>query len=110
MGPRLYADLAWRMPLVTPPEHYTEEAALTRELLVAACEGPARTRLELGSGGGNNASHLKHHFTLTLVDLSPDMLGVSRGLNPECEHVVGDMRSLRLGLAFDCVLIHDAID
>jgi hypothetical protein len=37
------------------------------------------------------------------------MLAVSRELNPECEHLVGDMRSLRLGRAFDVVLIHDAI-
>jgi hypothetical protein len=37
------------------------------------------------------------------------MLEVSRGLNPECEHVQGDMRTLRLGSAFDAVLVHDAI-
>jgi trans-aconitate methyltransferase len=37
------------------------------------------------------------------------MLEVSRGLNPECEHVEGDMRTLRLGRQFDAVLAHDAI-
>ncbi len=37
------------------------------------------------------------------------MLEVSRALNPECEHVPGDMRSLRLGRRFDVVLVHDAI-
>lgn len=46
---------------------------------------------------------------LTLVDRSPEMLAVSFALNPECEHVVGDMRDMRLGRVFDCVLIHDAI-
>ena len=65
--------------------------------------------LELGSGGGNNASHLKAHFRLTLVDRSPQMLAVSRRLNPECEHVEGDMRSVRLGRTFDAVFVHDAI-
>jgi SAM-dependent methyltransferase len=45
----------------------------------------------------------------TLVDLSPGMLEVSRALNPECEHVQGDMRTVRLGREFDCVFIHDAI-
>jgi SAM-dependent methyltransferase len=65
--------------------------------------------LELGSGGGNNASHLKRHFQLTLVDRSPGMLAVSRALNPECEHVEGDMRDVRLGRTFDAVLVHDAV-
>ncbi len=67
------------------------------------------TLLELGSGGGNNASHLKKHFRMTLVDLSPGMLKVSRDLNPECEHIQGDMRTVRLRRQFDAVFIHDAI-
>jgi len=67
------------------------------------------TLLELGSGGGNNASHLKAHFNMTLVDLSPDMLDVSQDLNPECEHCVGDMRTIRLGQQFDGVFVHDAV-
>ncbi|MHC4615594.1 MAG: class I SAM-dependent methyltransferase, partial [Planctomycetota bacterium] len=56
--------------------------------------------LELGSGGGNNASHLKKWFDMTLVDLSPHMLEVSRALNPECSHQQGDMRTVRLGTLF----------
>ena len=64
--------------------------------------------LELGSGGGNNASHLKAHFQLTLVDLSPAMLAVSRALNPECEHLQGDMRTVRLGRRFDAPTDHIA--
>ena len=46
---------------------------------------------------------------MTLVDLSPGMLDLSRALNPECEHIPGDMRTLRLGRTFDAVLIHDAV-
>jgi hypothetical protein len=37
------------------------------------------------------------------------MLSVSRRLNPSLAHVAGDMRTVRLGRAFDAVLIHDAI-
>jgi SAM-dependent methyltransferase len=46
---------------------------------------------------------------MTLVDLSPDMLEVSQNLNPECEHVKGDMRTVRLGREFDSVFVHDAV-
>ncbi|MEA2702730.1 MAG: hypothetical protein QOD63_675, partial [Actinomycetota bacterium] len=66
--------------------------------------------LELGSGGGHNAVHLVADFAMTLVDLSDQMLDVSRRLNPGCEHVVGDMRTVRLGRSFDAVFVHDAVD
>lgn len=37
------------------------------------------------------------------------MLEVSRSLNPECEHLRGDMRTTRLGRTFDAVFVHDAV-
>ncbi|MFI5254290.1 MAG: class I SAM-dependent methyltransferase [Candidatus Limnocylindrales bacterium] len=107
--PRLYRELADWWPLLSAPAEYAEEAAVYRELLRASVDGPLETVLELGSGGGNNASHLKRHFRLTLVDRSPGMLAVSRALNPECEHIVGDMRTVRLGRSFDAVFVHDAV-
>jgi SAM-dependent methyltransferase len=109
METRLYRELANWWPLFSAPADYAEEAGIYRRLLQEAGEPPVTTVLELGSGGGNNASHLKRHFRLTLVDLSPDMLEVSRALNPECEHLQGDMRTVRLGRVFDAVFVHDAI-
>jgi SAM-dependent methyltransferase len=106
--PLLYGDLASWFHLLTPPEDYAEEAAYYRGAL-AGIVGGGGTLLELGSGGGNNASHLRSAFRCTLTDLSPAMLEQSRRLNPECEHVAGDMRTLRLGRTFDAVLAHDAI-
>lgn len=108
--PRLYADLASWWPLLSAPADYAEEAAFFTQTLLDASDRPPQTVLELGSGGGNNASHLKVYFQLTLVDRSPGMLAVSRALNPECEHVEGDMRTVRLGRLFDAIFAHDAID
>ena len=108
--PRLYRELSDWWPLLSAPEDYAEEAAWYRDAILEASQHQARTLLELGSGGGNNASHLKATFEMTLVDLAPGMLAVSRELNPECKHLQGDMRSVRLGRQFDAVLIHDAID
>jgi SAM-dependent methyltransferase len=107
--PKLYAELASWWPLVSAPEDYAEEADFLHRELLAATERAPRTLLELGSGGGNLASHLKSHFETTLLDRSPGMLDVSRKLNPECEHLQGDMRSVRLGRLFDVVLVHDAV-
>jgi SAM-dependent methyltransferase len=107
--PRLYQDLAGWWPLLSPPEEYVAEAQDLLARLSRKVEPDSATLLELGSGGGSLAFHLKRRFRLTLTDRAPEMLAVSREINPECEHLVGDMRSLRLGCRFDVVLIHDAI-
>jgi trans-aconitate methyltransferase len=107
--PKLYGELASWFHLLSSPPDYAEEAEFARKLIVEASPTPPLTLLELGSGGGNNASHLKAHFKMTLTDLSAGMLALSKALNPECEHVGGDMRTLRLTHSFDAVFIHDAI-
>jgi SAM-dependent methyltransferase len=107
--PKLYTSLADWFHLLTAPEDYAKEARFYRETLIDACERGTRTVLELGSGGGNNASHMKKHFTMTLTDLSPQMLKLSKTINPECEHIQGDMRTLRLDREFDAVFVHDAV-
>lgn len=104
---KLYSELAGWWPLVSAPEDYLEEAGYFRDLLLEACR--PQTVLELGSGGGNNAYHMKQNFRLTLVDRSAEMLAVSRTLNPDCEHFEGDMRSVRFDREFDAVFIHDAV-
>lgn len=108
-SPRLYAELAGWFHLLTAPADYADEAAWIIALLRGSVEGPLETLLELGSGGGNVASHLKRDLRLTLTDLAPAMIELSRSINPDCEHLVGDMRTLRLGRTFDAVLIHDAV-
>ena len=107
--PKLYGELASWFHLLSSPPDYAEEADFACKLLMEPGTAPPRTVLELGSGGGNNASHLKAHFEMTLVDLSPGMLELSRDLNPECQHILGDMKTLRLGRVFDAVFVHDAI-
>ena len=107
-GPRLYGELASWFHLLTKPSSYEEEARIFSEVFRSHSR-PVRTVLELGSGGGNNASHMKKHFDMTLTDLSPEMLELSRTINPELEHIQGDMRTLRLGRTFDGVFVHDAV-
>ena len=107
--PRMYTGFSSWWPLLSSPADYEEEAGVFRDALRAHAQRPVESVLELGSGGGNNASHLKQHFTMTLVDRAPGMLAVSRDLNPECEHIQSDMRTVRLGRVFDAVFLHDAI-
>lgn len=109
-SPKLYHALAEWWFLLSAPAEYEEEANFYYQAMLKLCDEHPQTLLELGSGGGNNASHLKANFQqMTLVDLSPEMLSMSRKLNPECEHLPGDMRTVRLNRQFDCVFVQDAI-
>jgi SAM-dependent methyltransferase len=108
-GYRLYAELADWWPVISPSVEYAHDGAVINALF-AAGGLPVMTVLDLGAGGGHVALHIKAGRSMTLVDLSPDMLAVSARVNPELEHVVGDMRTLRLGRRYDAVLVHDAID
>jgi hypothetical protein len=108
--PSMYSEHASWFHLLTHPKDYEEEAAVYLDLLEGAAGRPLASLLEMGSGGGNNASWYKGQVgRVTLTDLSEDMLALSQTINPECEHVQGDMRTLRLGRAFDAVFVHDAI-
>jgi len=107
--PALYAELTPWYHLVDPPEDHADEVACFLEAFAGGIAGPAATLLELGSGAGHNAAHLKARFACTLTDIAEPMLALSRARNPECEHVLADMRTLRLGRRFDAVLAHDGI-
>ncbi len=108
-GYRLYHELAQWWTLISPPGQYADDAAAVAAVLGSA-DIAVREVLDLGSGGGHVAAHLKDRLALTLVDRSAEMLAVSRRLNPECAHQQGNMRTIRLGRAFDAVLVHDAVD
>jgi len=110
MKPLLYdgALVDWYR-LIDPVKDHEEEAAVYREALERAATPRPETLLELGAGAGNNAFFMKRRFRSTLTDTSEAMLGLSRQMNPDCEHVLGDMRTLRLGRTFDVVFVHDAV-
>jgi hypothetical protein len=109
MQPLLYGELTPWYRLLDPVADHADEAAAYVAALARAGAAPGSTLLELGAGAGGNASFFKRHFRCTLTDLSPEMQALSRDLNPECEHLPGDMRTLRLPRTFDAVAVHDAV-
>ncbi len=105
----LYGELVPWYRLLDPPADHLEEATAYREALERAVTPRVETLLELGAGAGNNALYMKERFRMTLTDISEGMLSLSTELNPECQHLLGDMRTLRLGRTFDAVFVHDAV-
>jgi len=69
------------------------------------------TVLELACGTGSILAQLRGNFDVTGVDLSPEMIAVAREKLPDVELTLGDMRTVRLGRAFDAVLcLYDAVN
>jgi len=108
-GCRMYEDLAWTWPIISPPEDYEEEAGQFIEAIEAHAKIPVKTILDMGSGGGHNDVHLKKHYKVTGLDLSPRMIENARRLNPGVEYLEGDMRTTRFEKQFDAVLLADAV-
>jgi len=61
-------------------------------------------------GRGDAATEIIEYVKANQIDLVVcGSRGLSQELNPECEHLLGDMRRVRLGRTFDTVFIHDAV-
>ncbi len=106
---RLYSDLAWLWPTMSPPEDYVEEAETFARVIREHSRITPRTLLHLTSGGGHVDNRLRHDFDITGVDASPDMVSLARRLNPDVKYVIDDVRSVRLGRTFDAVFVDDGI-
>ena len=107
---RLYGDLAWTWPIISPVGNYIEETELFSKLIREHSKIEVKTLLHLGCGGGHNDYTFKKHFKVTSVDISEDMLTIAKKLNPEVNYQYGDMRTIRMRENFDAVTILDSIN
>ena len=107
---RLYGDLAWTWPIISPVENYIEETELFSKLIREHSKIKVKTLLHLGCGGGHNDYTFKKFFKITSLDISEDMLSLAKKLNPEVNYKYGDMRTIQLEEKFDAVTILDSIN
>jgi SAM-dependent methyltransferase len=107
---RLYHDLSWIWPIVSPPEDYVEETEFLSRVIKEKASIDVRSILHLGCGGGRNDFTFQKHFSVTGVDISKKMLEMARTLNAESTYIHGDMRTIRLGKEFDCVAALDSVN
>ncbi|QDU34975.1 dTDP-3-amino-3,4,6-trideoxy-alpha-D-glucopyranose [Poriferisphaera corsica] len=116
---RLYHDLAYLWPLLSPPDNYIAETSILQQVIEDKLSGQVKAAdeageqlliTELGAGGGHALFHLRDHFKCTAVDISEDMLHHCKHLNPGVICVATDMRNVSLEEKQDVILIHDSID
>lgn len=106
---RLYRDLIWLWPIISPQEDYIDEGKYFAQKIKEYGGDKVKTILNLGSGAGDLDWVLKKDFQITGLDISPQMIAHAQKLNPELEYLLDDMRTARLNRKFDAVVIHDAI-
>jgi len=107
---RLYSDLAWTWPIISPVEDYIEETELFSKLIKKHSRIEVKTLLHLGCGGGHNDYTFKKHFKVIAVDISEDMLTLAKKLNSEVNYKYGDMRTIQLEEKYGGVAILDSIN
>lgn len=92
----MYNDLAWTEPIISLPEEYAEETELFSKIVKEHSKNETGTLLHFGCDTGGNDYTFKKHFNVDRVDISEDMLEITRKLNPEITYFYGDMRTIRL--------------
>lgn len=105
----LYKELAKYWPIISPPDHYIAEGEIWKNVIRSRIAAQHPTALDLGCGGGHSLAPLTGYLKATALDISGEMIEISKMLNPGVEHFNGDMRTARLGKTFDVVLVNDAV-
>jgi SAM-dependent methyltransferase len=107
---RLYKDLSWLWPIVSPADDYVEETEFFSSLIKEYSEIQVKSLLNLGCGGGQYDYTLKKYFKVTGIDSNETMLTLAHNLNPEVAYYTGDMRNLRIEGQFEAVTIFDSVN
>ena len=107
---RLYGDLAWLFPIISPLEQYLDETEFFCRKIAGHLRIPGTTLLHLGCGAGLNDFVFKRHFRVMGLDASEPVLERARRLNPEGRYLKGDFRSARLGEVYSVVAAVDCLD
>lgn len=81
---------------------YEAESARLLELLGGVPRAGA-SLLDVACGTGGHVAHLRRHFAVEGLDLSPEQLAIARAKHPGVPFHVGDMTRFDLGRAFDVV-------
>lgn len=100
------SSLPYRRPELYDELHHDPDhtAARQQEALIDQHQPDARTVLDIGCGTGSDLAYHARRFVCTGVDVQPQMIAYARQRYPALNLHVGDMRSIRLGRAFDVIL------
>ncbi len=83
---------------------YAKESDVLHNLIQTRKRSAGNRLLEVACGTGAHLIHLKNHYQVEALDLSPEMLDVARVKIPNGTFHQGDMRTFDLSSRFDAVV------
>jgi ubiquinone/menaquinone biosynthesis C-methylase UbiE len=98
-----YSKLAKIYDALYSFKNYEAEAKRLHEIIAEKKTSPGNVLLDVACGTGTHLSFLRKYYTVEGIDLTPEMLEVSRARHPEIVFHEGDMRTFDLGRRFDVV-------
>jgi SAM-dependent methyltransferase len=90
--------------LYVKPEQYQAEAEKAITLIKKYCLSDSSNLLDLACGTGGHIPYWLSSYTVTGLDLSPEMLALARHKFPDIEFHLGDMVDFAIGKKFDVLV------
>ena len=103
--PNDFAEIAsYYDELYVKSEEYKAEAEKTLELIEKYRLSPGNDLLDLACGTGGHIPYWLSSYTVTGLDLNPEMLAVAREKFPDIEFHLGDMADFAIDKEFDVLV------
>jgi ubiquinone/menaquinone biosynthesis C-methylase UbiE len=83
---------------------YAADADRAHATILATKQSRGHRLLDVACGTGGHVEHLKLHYEVEGVDISPAMLDIASRRNPDVTFHLADMTHLQLGTTFDAVI------
>jgi len=83
---------------------YARESRQMHGLIQQRKRNQGRALLDVACGTGGHLTHLREHYDVEGLDLSPHMLAVARGKHPDLTFHQADMTTFDLGRRFDAIV------
>jgi len=90
--------------LYVKPEEYKNEAEKTLVLIEKYRLSSGNDLLDLACGTGGHISYWRTRYTVTGLDISPEMLAIARRKFPDVAFHSGDMADFAIGREFDAMV------
>jgi len=84
-------------------KNYEKESEKLDEIIRQNKKSSGNTLLDVACGTGNHIAHLKKHYAVEGLDLSPELLKKAKAKNPDVIFHKADMCTFKLGKRFDIV-------
>lgn len=98
-----YTQSATYYDVIYAHKDYARETQRLRQIVAQYGGGDGCTLLDVACGTGQHIAHLRAHFDVMGLDITPELLAVARERCPDVAFVQGDMVDFALDARFDVI-------